>query len=254
MFLRALAACVAVSLFPSAAHAQWSGCLRLDGVPGESQDTRHRNWIDVLSADSANIFNLPVIPGTTGTTGSQQPLSIGKKLDAASPVLALLCGKQSAIKTGTLDLTTNSAIGPVLRLELTNIFIGAVSQMGDSSYSDAISEQILLQAQVMAWYYTQFSTKSGLPNYVASRWDFSAATGLGGTNGPMTITTGIRMTNGVELRWNAVSGQSYRVFAVPRLGAPFTLVSFQTATNSGTMTFNLPATNNAMFYVVENLP
>lgn len=250
MIIRVLTACVALLLFPGAVLADWSGFLRLDGAPGESQDANHIGWIDVSAAISANITNASVAGGPL-LRGTEKGLVITKNIDAASSELAFMCGRGPRNITGTLDLTTTNTAVPMLRLELTNVSISSVTQTIDT---DGSTEQVLLLAQVARWCYAQFNTNSGLPSYAISQWDFSRATGLTALNRPAMMSTGIRVANGIQLSWNAVSGKSYCVFAVPQLGVPFTALASQMATNTGVMTFNMSATNNALFYVVEELP
>jgi type VI protein secretion system component Hcp len=251
MKIRMLTVCVALLLCPGVVLAGWSGFLRLDGAPGESRDANHVGWINVSAASSANITNVS-LAGEPSTTGTENALVFTKNLDTSSSELDFLCAQGHNIASGTLDITTTNTAVPVLRLELTNICICRVTQTIDNSGGP--TEQVLLLAQVAKWCYAQFNTNSGLPGYTFSYWDFSQRAGIAYASKPLTVTTGIRMANGVQLSWNAVSGKSYCVFAVPQLGMPFTALASQTATNTGIMTFSMPAANNALFYVVEVLP
>ena len=254
MRISLLAACAAWLLFPGAVLAGWSGFLRLDGVSGESQDASHVGWMDVSAATSANFKRTltSTNPNPAGVLGPEQALVLTKNLDAASPALDLMCAQGQVIRTGTLDLTTTNTAAPVLRLDLNNIYVISVTQ---STSPSGPVEQILLLPFIAQWNYAQFNTNSGLPSYPGAQWNFGHASGGSGTVAPYTITAGIRATNGVQLSWNATSGKSYCVFAEPQLGIPFSPLVSQTATNSGTMTLTMPtANNNALFYVVEQLP
>jgi type VI protein secretion system component Hcp len=253
MKIRMLTVFVALLLCPGVVQAGWSGFLRLDGAPGDSQNANHVGWITVSATSSANITNVSKAGGPF-TTGTENALVFTKNIDIASTELNFLCAQGHNIASGTLDITTTNTAVPVLRLELTNICISSVTQTINSGKPTA-TEQVLLLAQVAKWNYAEFNTNSGLPSYAFSYWNFSQRGGIAAANKPGTITTGIQLANGgVQLSWNAVSGKSYCVFAVPRLGMPYTALASQMATNTGIMTFNMPAANNALFYVVDVLP
>ena len=174
MKLRVLAFCLALMVPSGTGFAQWSAFLQLAGAPGGSLDTtNHAGWMDVTGASVANIFNPQSGPNPSVLLATfQNGLLFTKNVDSASPVLALECGQGSSITLGTLDITpsTNTAV-PILRVQLTNVFITAVSDGYDSS-SGAITEQVSLQAQIFAWAYAQFNTNGLATNNVNTSWNF----------------------------------------------------------------------------------
>ncbi len=170
MNARSLALCLALLACPAAGLAQFSAFLWLPGAPGETQDTNHVGWMDLSSAGVANLFNSN--PSAIEAT-FQRGLAFAKNVDSASAVLSLQCGRGTPFASGILDITasTNTAV-PILRLQLTNVFVNLVSH-NFSSGGATITEQISLQSQIQTWSYNQIDFTTGLPiNDVSSSWDF----------------------------------------------------------------------------------
>ena len=147
-------------------------------------------------------------------------LCFSKSVDGASPTLALRCAGGTPIADGTVDFSDlSSSQARYFRLSLTNIFITSGNQSADESEA---RENICLSPQIYSWNYTHYRTNTGLPDtYVFSRWDIQTNSGTIGTNNPAFVSTGIRKTNGIELRWSATAGRLYRIFAVPQRSSLF---------------------------------
>jgi type VI secretion system secreted protein Hcp len=82
--------------------------LKIDGIPGESTDEKHKEWIEVLSY-SHGLAQMGAGDRSTGgaaTAGrcSHQDFSIVKELDKTSPTLDLYCCNGNHIKKVALEL------------------------------------------------------------------------------------------------------------------------------------------------------
>src|ERR1700739_1966678 len=82
--------------------------LKIDGIPGESTDDKHKDWIEVLSYNHG--ITQPV-SGTTSSAGGatsprtqHQDFVIAKYVDKASPKLYESCSTGQHIKTVSLEL------------------------------------------------------------------------------------------------------------------------------------------------------
>lgn len=86
------------------ASAAYEFYMQIQGIPGESTDEKHKNWIEVLSISQPSAQQLPMVAGQatmptpprpTGTAGAGQ-VTITKALDKSSPGLFQCCagGKQ----------------------------------------------------------------------------------------------------------------------------------------------------------------
>ena len=254
-----LAAFWVISIWlPSEASAQWLGFLRLDGVTGESADTNHVGWMDIISASTSNLTNSNPhsLPGTLGgpTNG---PLCFEKKVDKASPTLNLFCANNTPILSGTLDLArSNTTLVQFLRLNLTNVLVSSVSSAGNSAGETRPLEEVCLTARAVSWNYTQFNPASGLPqSYTGSIWDFQSNSGSGSTNNPLFVVSGIRRNSGIEITWPATPGKTYRIYSVLNLNGMFTpLAQISAPAAGGPMTYSPPTDSPAMFFIVEQAP
>ena len=170
MNVRVLALCLALLAGPATGFAQWSAFLWLPGAPGETPDTNHVGWMDVSSAGAANLVNSN--PGALQAT-VQNGLVLDKQVDAATAVLAWQCGQGTPFASGILEVTaTTNTAAPILRLQLTNVFISLVTHRFASGGS-ALTEEISLQSEIQAWSYNQIDSTTGLPtNDVSSLWNF----------------------------------------------------------------------------------
>jgi type VI secretion system secreted protein Hcp len=253
MKLSVLAAWLALLALPCAVPADWHGFLQLQGMTGGSQDPNHVGWMDVSFVTSGNVLQSGGM--TSSNVVAERNLCLTKQIDAASPVLALQCSSGGGIASGALDITPDNTAAQVLHLQLSGVLITEFSENGAAGSASPVADNICLQARILNWNYSVVNTNSGLPShYISSQWDFSANQGGGATNSPVFMVSGIQHTKGVELSWPVLAGQNFRIYAVNQLGAPFVPVAYLNATNSGAMSLNLPVTNNAMFYVVENVP
>ena len=245
-----LAALLLTLWFPGGAFG-WSGYLRLDGVKGEVQEENHVGWMDIVAADAADLANTNA---AAGSHVEQSPFYFTKNLDQASPVLQSACARGKSISSGALEFIGTDSPLPFFRLNLTNILITQVNTVGYAGADDRPREVIGLAAQITAWRYTQSNPGNGLPNYISSQWDFSRNTGTGGSQSPAFLMSGIRLSGGVQLNWQATAGKRYGIYAVTQLGQPFTLVAIVTADATGAMTNTQPMNGNAVFFIVQELP
>ena len=78
--------------------------IKIDGVPGESTDDKHKDWIEVLSYSWGVAQPKSGAASTAGGASAEradfQDFSIVKVLDKASPKLALACARREAHQGG----------------------------------------------------------------------------------------------------------------------------------------------------------
>ena len=79
--------------------------IKIEGIPGESQDQNHKDWIDVLSFDKS-VVRQPGSGAGGGRAGSQaaeaSDLFVPKYIDKARPQLVLACCEGRPIPELTL--------------------------------------------------------------------------------------------------------------------------------------------------------
>src|SRR5690348_12481208 len=115
--------------------------IKIDGIPGESTDDKHKDWIEILSFD----FGLEQPSSATdssaggGTTErvNVDDLNIGKHLDKASPKLDEACCTGKHIKDVTLELCRAGGDKvKYMEIKMEQVVISKVHPGGNSQGSD----------------------------------------------------------------------------------------------------------------------
>jgi type VI secretion system secreted protein Hcp len=144
--------------------------LALDGVKGESADSKHKGECDIL-AWSWGIHNTGTFQsGSGGGTGksSFNDISVTKYVDVASPNLMLFCanGKHVAKATITVRKAGENPL-EYLTIKLTKVLVSSYTTGGSGS-DERLTENVSLNfAQVAVSYASQDATgaKSGSQDF-----------------------------------------------------------------------------------------
>lgn len=155
--------------------------LFIDGVPGESTDDKHKDWIEILS------FNHGLNQTASGSMSSgggasaercdHTPFTVVKTLDKASPLLAEKCCSGEHIKEVKLSL--NRAGGDkvqYMEYKLQHVLVTTVSPGGSSQGKETLPlEEIAFRYGKIEWTYTQQKLADGTGGgQVASGWDLTS--------------------------------------------------------------------------------
>jgi len=152
--------------------------LKIDGIPGESTDDKHKDWIEVLSY-SSGLSQLASASASSGGGASAQradfqDFSIVKELDKATPKLNLACGKGEHIKEVILELCR--AGGDKLKYmeyKMSDVIVSSVSIGGGGG--GLPSESVTFNYGKIEWTYTQQKRADGSGGgNVGTGWDLEA--------------------------------------------------------------------------------
>jgi type VI secretion system secreted protein Hcp len=117
--------------------------LKIDGIKGESQDSKHKGEIDIMSYSfGVNQVGTHAM-GSGGGSGkaSFQDLHIVKRTDSASPLLFLNCANGAHIKEA--NLTVRKAGGDqmeYLKIKLSDVLVSSYHPVGNSSITGNLRE------------------------------------------------------------------------------------------------------------------
>jgi type VI secretion system secreted protein Hcp len=115
--------------------------LKLDGIQGESQDTNHKNEIQILSW-SWGASQVSSVAGTGGSGAGKADLSdftVMINFDKSTPKFFKSICAGTHIPTGTLTATKSGADGkPYLKVDFKELFVTHL-QMSASSEVPAVS-------------------------------------------------------------------------------------------------------------------
>lgn len=153
--------------------------LRIEGINGESEDERHRNWIEVSNVLYAAHQPSADVVSTAGghTTGRAElyPLSFTKLADISSPVLLQTCAAGKTIPKAVFEFMRADGDGkpiPYFKIELEHVMVASITP--DSGNGGIITERVQLAYARMKWNYTRQSIKGGTQGNTSGGWDCSA--------------------------------------------------------------------------------
>jgi type VI secretion system secreted protein Hcp len=141
--------------------------LKIETIPGESADDKHKDWIEVLSYSTGVSQSSSGSQSTAGGRSSGRAdfadFSVVHSLDKASPKLALACAKGEHIKSVTMTL--NRATGnkeQYMEYKLEDVLVSSVRPGGSAIGSEALPmEEINFNYGKITWTYTETDKKTG---------------------------------------------------------------------------------------------
>jgi len=149
--------------------------LRLDGIKGESQDSKHKDEIHIESfswgMSQAGAFGA----GGTGRA-SVHDISITKRIDKSTPLLMLSCANGKHIPTGLITVR-KAGDKPVeyLKIKLEDILISSVQMAG--KLNGTPSDAVALDVKKMYFsYYQQAADGTLMPPITAIIENFEQGT------------------------------------------------------------------------------
>lgn len=139
--------------------------LKLDNIPGECTDDKHKEWIEILS------YNLGVSQsgGATRSTGGAaagaradfMDFTVMKQLDKASPKLALFAANATHIPLVTLELCRATGDKTkYMEYKMSDCIVSQYMPSG-SGGSDVPSEAVAFNFGKIEYTYTETDQKTG---------------------------------------------------------------------------------------------
>jgi len=164
-----LAAAVTLALTPSADAGVF---LKFDGIVGESQDTKHDGWSDLLSFG----YSLEREP-SSGAGGQQLKINdivCVKELDKASPLLAQALLTGQTMPKVTIDSTKIVGDGSeqsFLTVELTKVQLVTNKVNVKSDIGEVSAEELSFNYETIKVTYTSFDSAGRPTGTVEYEWD-----------------------------------------------------------------------------------
>jgi type VI secretion system secreted protein Hcp len=152
--------------------------LKIEGIPGESTDSDHKDWIEVLSFGAGISQPTSAVASTAGgaTSGRAnfQDLTITKLVDKATPKLALACADGTHIKEITLELYRAGGGSKVkyMTYKLRNCIVSSWRPNGAGNGGGLPQDDVSFNFGKVEWTYTQQKRSDGAGGgNVATGWD-----------------------------------------------------------------------------------
>ena len=149
--------------------------IKIEGIPGESTDKNHKDWIEVTSYKWGVTQGASHTASTTGGAAHQradfQDFSFMKNLDKSSPKLALACASGQVAKSVIIELCrAGSDKLKYMEYKLTNAIVSSVATGGGDGGEP--QETVMLNYGKIEWTYTQQKREDGSGGgNVAGGWD-----------------------------------------------------------------------------------
>lgn len=146
---------------------------KFDGVPGESLDANHKDWIEL---DSMSWGLHKAMAGATGQRGETtvEDIMVTKKLDKASPKLAeAMCAGQvfKEVEIHLCGAYSSGGSQTFLVITLKDVIISSYKVEG-SAWSNAVpTESISLNFTKIEETYTEYSTSGTAEGQTEYGWD-----------------------------------------------------------------------------------
>jgi type VI secretion system secreted protein Hcp len=151
--------------------------LQLDGIKGESTDSKHQGWIECTMVH----WEIKQPKSATASTGGGHTaeraelteINISKLIDLASPMLAQTCACGKTIPKAKLEMLRADGNGEPIKyfeVELENVLIG---HLAPSFGGDFPTETLGLKFSKVRWKYTQQKIAGGSAGNTAGGWDLA---------------------------------------------------------------------------------
>ena len=152
--------------------------LKIDGIPGESTDDKHGQWIDMLSMSQGVTQTAGVdrsaVGGHTGGRVDVSELSFMKLMDASSMLLTDACNTGKHIPTCEIELCTASGEKHTfMKYKLTDVLVSSVQTSHSSGGDSRPTESISLNFGKIEWEYIPFDNTGKAGKSVRAVWDLA---------------------------------------------------------------------------------
>jgi type VI secretion system secreted protein Hcp len=155
--------------------SQHIGYVQFDGIKGESQDSKHKDWVKVLAISER--IERPV-GGTAGSLRSHERATVGdvviiKEVDKSSPPLYEHACDGKHIPKVVIELTTSVGAGhdaTFFKYTLENVIVSKVAMKTDTGLTRA-TEEVSLNFQKIKWEYTPYDKAGKAQGNVPAGWD-----------------------------------------------------------------------------------
>ncbi|MEO7496607.1 MAG: type VI secretion system tube protein Hcp [Massilia sp.] len=153
--------------------------LQIDGIKGESQDDKHKDWIEVTTVQwgihQPRSATASTGGGHTSERAELSDLSFSKITDLSSPILLQTCAMGKTIPKAKVEFFRADGNGSRVKyfeVEMENVLIGMVKPRlgGNTQY---LSETVNLKFSKIKWKYSQQKIGGGSGGATVGGWDLA---------------------------------------------------------------------------------
>jgi len=153
--------------------------LKIETIPGESHDDKHKDWIEVLaysvSVTQASAGSRSSGGARTGGRADFGDFSVTHTIDKATPKLKLACANGEHIGEVTMQICrATKDKTPFMVYKMENVIVASVTTTGDAQAVDLPLplEVITFNYGKMTWTYSETDKATGAKKGdVSTNWD-----------------------------------------------------------------------------------
>lgn len=153
--------------------------LQIDGIKGESQDDKHKDWIECETVH----WGITQPRSATSSTGGghtaerveMEEIRFSKIADLASPILMQTCAMGKTIPKAKFEFMRADGNGTPVKyfeIELENVLIGSISP--GIAAGTLLNEHVSLKFSKVKWKYNQQKITGGSGGSTMGGWDLAA--------------------------------------------------------------------------------
>jgi len=154
---------------------------KFDGIPGECTDSKHKEWIEVLSySHGVEQEGASRSGGGESTVGRAHfsDFSIVKRLDKSSPKLALVCASGQHVTTVKMELCqATKDKHPYMKYNLFDVVIAGVRPSGQNSSDTLPLEEVSMRYSKIEWEFTPMDGSGKAQAATKASWNLKDNTG-----------------------------------------------------------------------------
>jgi type VI secretion system secreted protein Hcp len=153
--------------------------LQIDGIKGESQDSKHQGWIECQSVHWGILQPKSATASTGGGHTAERAelkeVSFTKVADLASPILMQTCAMGKTLARAKFEFMRADGQGEPVKyfeIELENVLIGGIAPGIEPG--TILDEHVSLKFSKIKWRYTQQKIGGGAGGSTVGGWDLAA--------------------------------------------------------------------------------
>jgi len=155
--------------------------LKIDGIMGESQDTKHTGEIEVGTWSWGETAAMPTAPGTGGSAGkvTLQPLTFTSRISKASPLLMMACASGRHIKNAVLTVRRGGkAQAEFLTITLGDVLVSSFQTASGGEDGSPLVDSISLNFSTIRVEYRETKPDGTVGTPVIFAWDAKRNVGI----------------------------------------------------------------------------
>ncbi len=159
--------------------------LQIDGIPGESTDSKHKDWIEIVDYAHTMAQKTSDTASSSGARASERAnhglFTVTKDLDKSSPKLAVSLNNGASIPKVRMELCRATGDKQLYMVyEMSDVIVADITVRGDMTGERSVpTEMVSFSYGEIEWTYTVTDKKTGKSSGdISGKW--SVTENMGG--------------------------------------------------------------------------